>query len=84
MVIPSGFALDATTQVALTRERLVVLVLASTVVLLPRGFVFGRVLDVSTTRIAAFGRFAICAIGAPYAALLVAAGTFSPFLYFQF
>jgi alginate O-acetyltransferase complex protein AlgI len=84
MVIPSGFTLDPNIQIALSRERLVVIVLASTVVLLPRNFVFGRVLDASRSRISGVARYAICVVGAPYAALLVAAGTFSPFLYFQF
>jgi alginate O-acetyltransferase complex protein AlgI len=54
------------------------------VVLLPRDLVMGKVVDDSRTRVASAARVAYSAVGAPYAAVLVAAGTFSPFLYFQF
>ena len=59
-------------------------VLAMLVVLMPRDLVMGRLVDESRTRIAGAARVAYSAVGAPYAAVLVAAGTFSPFLYFQF
>jgi len=57
--------------------------LAALVVLMPRSFVMGRLLETATAR-ARVARLAYCAVAAPYAAILVAAGTFSPFLYFQF
>ncbi len=84
MFLPNGFGLDLATDVALTRERLTVIVLASGVVLLPRGLVVGRVLDASRNTWARTSRLAVVLVGAPLAALLVAAGTFSPFLYYQF
>ena len=84
MFVPSGFGLELTTDVALTKERLVVIVLASLVVLLPRGFVMGRLLDTGRDTFARSARLAVTIAGAPYAAMLIAAGTFSPFLYYQF
>lgn len=84
MFVPSGFGLELTTDVALTKERVVVIVLASLVVLLPRDFVMGRVLDTGRDTFARSARLAVTIAGAPYAAVLVAAGTFSPFLYYQF
>jgi alginate O-acetyltransferase complex protein AlgI len=84
MFVPSGFGLDLATNLALTHERIVVMALASTVVLLPRSFVLGRVLDIGHDRFARTARLGVVLVGAPYAALLIAAGTFSPFLYFQF
>jgi len=82
--VPSGFGLELTTKVALTHERLLLLVVASLVVLLPRDFVLGPILDNSRTLAARYARLGIILVGLPYAAMLVAAGTFSPFLYYQF
>ncbi len=84
MFVPRDFGLDLATDIALTRERLVVILLASTVVALPRGLVMGRFLDSSRDSWARSTRLAVILVGAPIAALLVAAGTFSPFLYYQF
>jgi alginate O-acetyltransferase complex protein AlgI len=61
-----------------------VLVLALLVALLPGSFVLGRVLEAGRGRAAGVTRFAVMAVAGPYAAVLVAAGTFSPFLYYQF
>jgi len=67
----------------LTTRVSIVMALAALVVLMPRSFVMGRLLETATAR-ARVARLAYCAVAAPYAAILVAAGTFSPFLYFQF
>ena len=59
------------------------LALAALVALLPRSFVIGRLLERASPS-ARVARLAYAGVAAPYAAVLVAAGTFSPFLYFQF
>jgi alginate O-acetyltransferase complex protein AlgI len=84
MFLPSGAALPTALSVVLTHQRQLTLLLALLVVLLPAGFVLGRVLEAGRTRSAALARVAVMAVAAPYAAILVAAGTFSPFLYYQF
>lgn len=69
---------------ALTHQRIVVLVLAGLVVFLPGWLVLGPVLQSGRQRWVPAARFALVTLGAGYAAILVAAGTFSPFLYYQF
>jgi alginate O-acetyltransferase complex protein AlgI len=76
--LPNAVAVAATTQ------RNLFLALACLVLLIPPQFVFGRFLAASTTWEATFSRLAVSVLAAPYAAILVAAGTFSPFLYFRF
>jgi alginate O-acetyltransferase complex protein AlgI len=84
MFVPSGFGLPEAVEVSLTNTRSIMLVLALLVVLLPGSFVLGRLLESGRTRAAGVTRFAVMGIAGPYAAVLVAAGTFSPFLYYQF
>jgi alginate O-acetyltransferase complex protein AlgI len=84
MFVPSGLGLPETVSAALTHQRTLVLALALLVVLLPSTFVLGRVVQESPGRFAVAARVAVSALAAPYAAVLVAAGTFSPFLYYQF
>ena len=84
MVVPSGLGLPDTVSAALTNQRTLVLALALLVVLLPSTFVLGRVVEENRGRLAVAARVAVSAVAAPYAAVLVAAGTFSPFLYYQF
>jgi alginate O-acetyltransferase complex protein AlgI len=84
MFVPSGFGLPEAVSVSLTNTRSVMLVLALLVVLLPGSFVLGRILEAGRSRKATATRFAVMAFAGPYAAVLVAAGTFSPFLYYQF
>ena len=84
MVVPSGLALPEAVDAALTDQRTLVLGLSLLVVLLPSTFVLGRVVEETRGRLAAVARVAVSAVAAPYAAVLVAAGTFSPFLYYQF
>jgi alginate O-acetyltransferase complex protein AlgI len=69
---------------ALSPQAVTMLVLALLVVLLPRSFVSGRFLEFEQGRLARTARVTVSAVAAPCAAILVAAGTFSPFLYFQF
>ena len=59
-------------------------VLAFAVFLLPRRFVGGSYVAVGRGRRPALARLAVVGLGLPYAAVLIAAGTFSPFLYFRF
>jgi alginate O-acetyltransferase complex protein AlgI len=84
MFVPSGLARPEAVAAALTNQRTLVLALALLVVLLPSTFVLGRIVQDSRTRFAAVARVAVAGVAAPYAAVLVAAGTFSPFLYYQF
>jgi len=84
LVLPSGFGIDARMASVLTHERAVTLALALTVLLLPRRFSLGRIMDHGTgPRIGAL-RLGYVLVAAPVCAILVAAGTFSPFLYYQF
>jgi alginate O-acetyltransferase complex protein AlgI len=78
----SGLALPVAD--ALTMRATVTLVAAGTVALLPGSFVAGRFLALAETRWAPAARAVVMAAALPYAVLLVASGTFSPFLYFQF
>ncbi len=84
MFVPRFGDVPAEVTTVLTDQRTLVFVLGMLVVLMPRDLVMGTVVDESRTRVAGAARVAYSAVGAPYAAVLVAAGTFSPFLYFQF
>lgn len=84
MFSPRGTALPAAVHATLDHQRTVVLCLALTALLLPRSVTVGRLLDHGSGRLASIGRFAAVAFAGPYAAVLVAAGTFSPFIYYQF
>jgi alginate O-acetyltransferase complex protein AlgI len=84
MFVPSGFDLPDAVSLSLTHQRVLVLVLALLVALLPGSFVLGRVLDSGRSRPALVTRYAVMAVAAPCAAIIAAAGTFSPFLYYQF
>jgi alginate O-acetyltransferase complex protein AlgI len=54
------------------------------VVFLPGSFVGGRFLQRDRLVSARVARILLLVLGLPYALLLVASGSFSPFLYFQF
>lgn len=69
---------------ALTGYRKLDLMLALTVVLIPGGFTMGTFLERQDDRRSAVARVLYTAVAAPWAAVVVAAGTFSPFLYFKF
>ena len=84
LVIPSGFGFDTQMATVLSHQSELTLVLAMTVVLLPRGFSLGRLFDHGRgPRIGAI-RLGYVLVAAPICAVLVAAGTFSPFIYYQF
>ena len=80
----SAGGLTASVSTVGTNLRTLTLVLAVTVFLLPRGFVMGRALQFGTGRLVAAARLGYSSVAAGSAALLLAAGTFSPFLYYQF
>ena len=80
----SGFGLAPMVALALTHRVAVVTALASAVVLLPQDFVAGPWLVAGRRRSLALGRLAWLGGGALYATSLIASGSFSPFLYFQF
>jgi alginate O-acetyltransferase complex protein AlgI len=84
MFVPSGLGLPETVSASLTNAATVMLLVGLAVVLLPGSLVLGRVLEDSRSRRASAARLAVMAVAAPYAAVLVAVGTFSPFLYYQF
>jgi alginate O-acetyltransferase complex protein AlgI len=84
MFVPSGLGLSDAVSASLTDQRTLVLVLALVVVLLPGSFVLGRILEAGQSRRAVVTRYAVMAVAAPCAAVVAAAGTFSPFLYYQF
>jgi len=84
MVVPSGLHLDAATSTSLTHRVALVFVLSLLVFAIPANFVTGRFLEFGATRKAAVARLWYVVGAAPVAAALVAVGTFSPFLYYQF
>jgi len=84
MFVPtSGPVPDAILAVQ-TNQRMVVLAGATLLFLMPADLVLGRLIETFDRRPATLLRGAVLFVAAPYAALVVAAGTFSPFLYFQF
>ncbi|HEX3784029.1 MAG TPA: MBOAT family protein [Pseudonocardiaceae bacterium] len=84
MFIPDAAGLTVAVNGALTNQRLVILLLALLVVFLPTHHVTGPTLEVSRSRLATAARIAVMTGGLAYSAILIAAGTFSPFLYYQF
>jgi alginate O-acetyltransferase complex protein AlgI len=84
MFVPTGHGLSATVSTALTHRTAVIFALALLVFLLPGNFVMGRFVEFGTGRAAIATKFAYVIVLAPIAAALVAVGTFSPFLYYQF
>ncbi len=84
-MIPVHFGvLTPSVHAALTRETVGALVIGLVTVLLPRDFVLGRVvLEGRWAGPALAARF-VAILALPLAAITVAAGSFSPFLYFRF
>ena len=76
-------ALDPAVEVALHGQAAVAVVIGLATVLMPRDLVLGRVLMDRWTGTPLIARFAVLTV-LPYTAMVVAAGSFSPFLYFQF
>jgi alginate O-acetyltransferase complex protein AlgI len=84
LVVPDPGGLTDAVSASVTHQRALVLVLAATVVLLPRWRSTGRFVAADRGRPAGALRLGLMTVGVGYAAVLVAAGTFSPFLYFRF
>jgi alginate O-acetyltransferase complex protein AlgI len=84
MVVPTGSALPVTVSAALTHRVVVVLIAALLVFVMPARFVMGRFVEFGTGRTPLAARIGYALVAAPIAAILVAVGTFSPFLYYQF
>jgi alginate O-acetyltransferase complex protein AlgI len=84
MFVPHFGPLPDVVSAAADKQRVLTYALAALVVLIPGRFVFGRFVEFATGSLASLARFGVAALAAPYAAILVAAGTFSPFLYFRF
>jgi len=77
-------ALAPSVRPVVTNQRELILVLACLVVTLSPTFVTGRFVQFSQRRSAAFARVGIVTLGGAAATMLVAAGSFSPFLYYKF
>lgn len=84
MFTPDTHGLTDVVHAALTHQRLVILLVALLVVLLPTHPVTGPLLESGRSRTATALRIGVMTAGLAYAAILIASGTFSPFLYFQF
>ncbi|MEV4286280.1 MBOAT family protein [Nonomuraea bangladeshensis] len=65
-------------------QRTAVFALALAVVALPASRALGPLIQTGRGPVVRVARAAVTWVAAPYAAMLVAAGTFSPFLYYQF
>ncbi|TDQ04664.1 MBOAT family O-acyltransferase [Labedaea rhizosphaerae] len=84
MLLPDFTGLSDLVTAAITNQRLVILLLALVIVLLPAHPVTGPMLESSRSLPASVVRVSVMTVGLFYAAILVAQGTFSPFLYYQF
>lgn len=84
MVVWTPGWLPAPVVEAVTTRRLLVLLVAAAVVLVPRRLPTGWMLERRDDIAAAWTRLGVSTVGVSAAAVLVAAGTFSPFLYFRF
>jgi alginate O-acetyltransferase complex protein AlgI len=76
-------ALAPEVDAVLQRQQAIALVAGLATVFLPRGYVTGKLLMEGWSGAPLAARFAVVTL-VPYAAIVVAAGSFSPFLYFQF
>jgi alginate O-acetyltransferase complex protein AlgI len=83
MLAPGGGQLPAALDDALGAPAVLALAFGLANALLPRGFVMGRIVQSRWTGGPLAARLAVLAL-LPFAAITVAAGSFSPFLYFQF
>lgn len=84
MFIPTFGPVPDAVLAAVSVQGLVMLAIGLLVVLLPPTLVFGRVIERFSERPGRVLRVAVICVLLPYAAISVASGTFSPFLYFQF
>ncbi|ADB31371.1 membrane bound O-acyl transferase MBOAT family protein [Kribbella flavida DSM 17836] len=87
MVTPEGWSIAPDVAVLLSGHRILLLVLVLASTLLPATWVTGRVIDGLQDNTPVWARRSVRGIAvalAPYAGIVAVAGTFSPFLYFQF
>jgi alginate O-acetyltransferase complex protein AlgI len=84
MLLPDFAGFTDTVNAALTNQRMIILLLALFVVLLPTEPVTGMLLESSRSRTATIIRISVMTVGIAYSSILIASGTFSPFLYYQF
>ena len=84
MVVPDVRGLSDAVNATLTNQRMVILLVSLLVVLLPTQPVTGQLLESSRSRAATLIRVGVMTAGLAYSAILIASGTFSPFLYYQF
>jgi alginate O-acetyltransferase complex protein AlgI len=84
MFLPDFDGLTDVVESAITNQRLLILAAALAIFFLPAQPVTGPLLESSRSRAANVLRVTIMTAGLAYAAILVASGTFSPFLYYQF
>ncbi|MGI8876621.1 MAG: MBOAT family O-acyltransferase [Egibacteraceae bacterium] len=84
MVAPGSLEIVPRVAEVLDVRVTLVLALASLVVLLPRHLVLGPTLERARGAAPAVARLAVLGLALPYALLLMAGGSFSPFLYFRF
>lgn len=84
MFLPDTQGLTEAVGAALNNQRMVILLLALLVLLLPTHPVTGPLLESSRSWQASAIRLTVMTAGVAYAAILLASGTFSPFLYYQF
>jgi alginate O-acetyltransferase complex protein AlgI len=84
MLLPDFSGLTDIVDAALTNQRMVILLAALAILFLPAHPVTGPLLESSRTTPAKVLRVGVMTVGLFYSAILVATGTFSPFLYYQF
>jgi alginate O-acetyltransferase complex protein AlgI len=84
MLLPDFSGLTDVVGEAFTNQRLIILLLALAIVFFPAHPVTGPLLESSRSKPATVLRVTVMTVGLLYAAILVATGTFSPFLYYQF
>ncbi|WP_433871053.1 MBOAT family O-acyltransferase [Saccharopolyspora sp. CA-218241] len=84
MLVPDLSGLTDVVAASMTNQRAVFLLLALVVVLLPANSGTGPFLESVRSRPANALRVAVLTVGLLYSGLLVATGSFSPFLYYQF
>lgn len=83
MLLPDFTGLTDVIESALTNQRLVILIAAMAIVFLP-AHPTGPLVESTRSTPATVLRIGVMTVGLLYAAILVATGTFSPFLYYQF
>jgi alginate O-acetyltransferase complex protein AlgI len=84
MLVPDFSGLSDAVGAAATNQRVLILLVALAIVVLPDHPVTGPFLESSRARSATVLRISVMTAGLVYASILIASGTFSPFLYYQF